>query len=227
MTSRTLPSTDVPMKPGLEKLPPKMINLPVDGRGYPVPWFVAWVDGKPEFRAMDPKKLADAIGHRLCWVCGGKLGTYLVFTVGPMCGINRTSGEPPSHKDCASWSARNCPFLSNPDMVRREDDVVNNAKLAAHSEGSAISRNPGVTLLWTTRNYQFFELQTGKVIITMDEPTAVEWWYRGRTATRREVVDSIESGLPALENAARVEPGGLELLERMKDRFWKLLPATA
>jgi hypothetical protein len=34
------------------------------------------------------------------------------FVVGPMCGINRNSAEPPSHKECAQWSARNCPFLS-------------------------------------------------------------------------------------------------------------------
>ena len=37
----------------LEALPARLHFLPVDERGYPVPWFVAWRDGKPEFRAME------------------------------------------------------------------------------------------------------------------------------------------------------------------------------
>lgn len=102
-------------------LPERMADLPVDDRGYPVPWFVAWHDGKPEFRAMDPAKFARAIKEKRCWVCGERLGVNLCFVAGPMCGINRTSSEPPSHLMCARWSAQNCPFLSNPRMVRRED----------------------------------------------------------------------------------------------------------
>jgi hypothetical protein len=97
-----------------------MRHLPIDERGYPVPWFVAWLpDGKPEFRAMDRTKWFRAIREKLCWVCGGKLGVNVCFVAGPMCGINRTSSEPPSHLECARYSSRNCPFLNNPRMVRR------------------------------------------------------------------------------------------------------------
>ena len=113
-----------PTKVNMETLPARMRGLPVDERGYVVPWFVDWLDGKPEFRAMDRSKFVRAIRERLCWVCGEKLGVYLTFVAGPMCGINRTSGEPPCHADCALWSALNCPFLSNPRMVRREDDLT-------------------------------------------------------------------------------------------------------
>lgn len=77
----------------LESLPVRMRTLPIDERGYPVPWFVAWVDGKPEFRAMDPNKFRRAIKEKLCWVCGNQLGVYMVFVAGCMCGINRTSTE--------------------------------------------------------------------------------------------------------------------------------------
>jgi hypothetical protein len=51
-----------------------MSDLPVDERGFPVPWFVAWFDGKPEFRAMDGLKWIRAVREHLCWVCGGRLG---------------------------------------------------------------------------------------------------------------------------------------------------------
>ena len=40
----------------LEPLPPRMQTLSIDERGYPVPWFVDWVEGRPEFRAMNPQK---------------------------------------------------------------------------------------------------------------------------------------------------------------------------
>jgi len=111
-----------PMKP-LEPLPDRMKSLPVH-RGYPVPWFVEWIDGVPEFRAMDFSKWQRAIRDKLCWVCGTPLEKkFVTFVAGPMCGINRTSAEPPCHLICAQWSARNCPFLSKPQMTRRENDL--------------------------------------------------------------------------------------------------------
>src|SRR5580692_7475343 len=103
-------------KVDMSTLPRRMTALPIDERGYPVPWFVDWIDGKPEFRAMDPRKFVRAIKEKLCWVCGQRLGVNVCFVAGPMCGINRTSSEPPSHRECAVWSAQNCPFLNNPRM---------------------------------------------------------------------------------------------------------------
>jgi hypothetical protein len=207
----------------LEPLPDRMRDLPTDDRGYVVPWFVAWVDGKPEFRAMDRAKFVRAIKEKLCWVCGRRLGVNLCFVAGPMCGINRTSAEPPSHLECGRWSARNCPFLSNPQMVRREDDVINNARLREEAAGLAITRNPGVTMLWITREYEVFKTETGP-LIQMGEPESVEWWACGRRATRDEVIQSIETGIPNLEAIARLETGGLEFLRKNRDSFEKWLP---
>src|SRR6516162_8680773 len=133
-----------------EPLPVRMQHLPVDERGYVVPWFVDWLDGKPEFRAMDLNKFVRAIKQRRCWVCGERLGVNMCFVAGPMCGINRTSSEPPSDLVCARWSARNCPFLANPRMVRREDEV----SLDGNAAGLMIKRNPGVAMLWITRSYE-------------------------------------------------------------------------
>jgi len=197
--------------------------LPIDERGYPVPWFVAWIDGKPEFRAMDGRKFEAAIKKKLCWVCGQKLGVNLCFVAGPMCGINRTSSEPPSHLECGLWSAKNCPFLSNPKMVRREDEVMNNAVLRDNAAGLAITRNPGVAMLWITRSYEVFKVNTG-VLLQMGEPLRVEWFAHGRRATRAEVIESIEGGLPNLEAMARLEVGGLRALEQAKHRFSFWLP---
>jgi hypothetical protein len=204
-------------------IPRSMAKLPVI-RGYPVPWFVAWWDGKPEFRAMDQSKYIAAIRQSLCWVCGEKMGSSKCFVAGPMCGINRTSSEPPSHPQCARWSAHNCPFLSNPAMARREDEAVNNTKLRENAAGICITRNPGVTMLWFTRSYEVFNAGNGP-LIQMGSPIAVEWYREGRLATREEVQESIDGGMPSLEAMARTEDGGIEQLRRYVARFEKWLPA--
>jgi hypothetical protein len=217
----------------LEALPARMQTLPLDARGYPVPWFVSWEHGVPEFRAMDGAKLRRAIRDRLCWVCGHPLGRYLAFVVGPMCGINRTSAEPPSHLECAEWSARNCPFLSRPHMVRREDDTINDEALLKQSDGFALSRNPGVTLVWITRHYNTFRgpgpivagkptgATLGKMLFEMGEPSRVLFYAAGRPATRAEVVASVESGLPALSEMAELQrdQGAPAALLAMKTQF--------
>ncbi len=217
--------TSCPHRANMEKIPERMTHLPVDERGFVVPWFVAWMEGKPEFRAMDPSKFVAAIRQKLCWVCGGKLGANVCFVAGPMCGINRTSSEPPSHLECARWSARNCPFLSNPRMIRREDDEINNSTLRENAAGFAITRNPGVAMLWVTRQFEVFKTDTGP-LIQMGEPESVEWWAHGRAATRDEVAASIESGLPNLEAVARQERGGIEALAQARQRFERWMPAV-
>lgn len=212
------------LREDLENLPVRMHNLPVDERGYVVPWFVEWIDGKPEFRAMDQSKFVRALREKLCWVCGGRLGVNVCFVAGPICGINRTSSEPPSHRECAQWSARNCPFLSNPRMVRREDKAINNQALRDNASGIAITRNPGVAMLWGTRQFEVFSAGNGP-LIQMGEPDSVEWWACGRPATRAEVVASIDGGLPNLEAIAKQERGGLEALAEARRRFERWIPA--
>ena len=197
------------MRPELAPLPRRMRYLFLDHRGYPVPWFVAWINGAPDFRVMDPVKWGKAVGERRCWVCGQQLGTHLAFVIGPMCGINRTTSEPPCHLDCAKWSAANCPFLSRPQMVRREDSFT--ASLEQYSAGDPLTRNPGVTLIWITSRYRLFGDPQGKPLIQIGDPSQVLWYCQGRPATRAEVKASIDSGLPtlmslAVEQDAR-EPG--------------------
>jgi hypothetical protein len=209
------------LRPDLEEIPHRMKSLPID-RGYPVPWFVAWMDsGEPEFRAMDGRKWRQAVKEKLCWVCGNPILGNFVFVAGPMCGINRTSAEPPCHLICAQWSARNCPFLSKPQMTRRENNLPPEAKDAA---GFAIMRNPGVTLLWVTKTYSVFEDGMGGKLIRMGEPERVEWWALGKRATRQQVEESVAGGLPKLEELARQQVGAMEELHKKKAEFEEFYP---
>jgi len=221
--------TYVGYRPNLDAPSERIRKLPIV-RGYPVPWFVAWINvpsgesqgvkAVPEFRAMDIQKFAQAINQKLCWVCGENLGRFMTFVAGPMCGINRTSAEPPSHIDCAQWSVRNCPFLSDPEFDRRELGMEDSVSPAGHM----IRRNPGVSLLWTCREYTLFDDGRGGALLHLGDPASIEWWCRKRKATRAEVEESIRTGLPTLEKLADEQEGAMEELAAMVRAFRKHLP---
>src|SRR5262249_52764739 len=80
---------------GLPEIPERMLTLPVT-RGFPLPWFCAKVGEEYDFRVIGQGKLATAVREKRCWLCGERLGQYVTFVAGPMCGINRTSSEPPA-----------------------------------------------------------------------------------------------------------------------------------
>ena len=208
-------------------LPSRMRGLAVDARGFPVPWFVPWEGGLPIFPAMDARKRRQAWRDRLCWVCGQKLGRVSAFVIGPMCAINRTSAEPPSHLECARFSARRCPFLSRPEMGRVGQAYKGRA-LDHDAPGIMLDRNPGVTLVWQTLRPGTFGDGRGNVLFAIGKPKAVEWYARGRPATRGEVLESIAGGTPALLEliAADADPDGAaaEFYKRLKAAF-ALLPA--
>jgi hypothetical protein len=181
---------------------------------------------------MDSDKWSLAIRERRCWVCGDALGKYLTFVLGSMCGVNRTTQEPPCHLDCAEWSARNCPFLSRPNMVRREVDQTNPhlAALNMNPAGNAIDRNPGVTLLWTTRTYCVFQVD-GSIpgsnpgqLIRIGDPVAIRAYRDGRVATRAEIEESTNSGLPKLLEVAEWQgDDAIRELEKSRAAFSRTL----
>lgn len=190
-----------PLRPGLPPLPDRMRSLPTDARGYPVPWFVAWVDGVPDFRTADARKQYRCVTEHRCWLCGERLGSYLAFVIGPMCAVNRISSEPPSHRACAEFAVQACPFLVRPAAQRREANLPTEAIPAA---GHTIARNPGVALVWITRGYTVVEAPGG-VLFHVGEPVEVHAWAEGRAATPEEVHESVRTGLPSLQALALAE----------------------
>ena len=207
--------------------PGRLQRRPHDRHGRPVPWFAAWVDDHYDFRVADGGKLRDALRLKLCWVCGVPFLRQepRSFTVGPMCAVNRTSAEPPSHEDCATYSARACPFLNTPRMTRRERHLPEGAE---DPGGIMITRNPGVALVWTVRyrEWQRQDSQPDKYLFTFGDALRAAWWCRGREATRDEVMASIDSGLPVLAEIAQADgPDAVAALDRMVSAVLPLLPA--
>lgn len=210
-------------------IPPRVQKLPVSPEGYPVPWFVQWMkDGKPcdpgegipDFRVMDRNKFQRAISYRCCWVCGETLGSFKSFVIGPMCTINRISSEPPSHFECAEFSVHACPFLTKPRMRRNENDLPEHRVMG----GIGITRNPGVSCIWITKKYSMF--QANGILFNIGDPSRTLWYSEGRPATREEVLDSIETGYPDLEEMAREEGENAMLgLIKMRRKAMEFVPA--
>lgn len=204
-------------------MPDRIKRLPISPKGFPVPWFVAWIDGIPDFRVIGHGKIAEAWKRNRCWVCGDPLGVHKAMTLGPMCAINRTISEPPSHRECAVYSCQAYPFLSSPRMRRNERDLPDDAQDAA---GFGIKRNPGAVAVWMTRGVRPFKAGNG-VLFTFDDPTEVLWFANGREATRAEVDMSISTGLPIL--FAEAEKEGAEAVAALRAaimRADKYLPAA-
>lgn len=207
------------------EMPARIRNLPVSPTGFPVPWFVHFENGVPDFRVIRRGALLMAYKHKRCWVCGHPLGRVFAMTLGPMCIINRTISEPPSHRECAVYSAIACPFLSNPRMRRNEVGLPEEHIPAA---GDGIKRNPGAVAVWMTRGYKPFKAYGGSTgtLFTFDDPEEVLWFAEGRPASRDEVMASIDSGYPLLLETAVTHDGpeGVAELEKMRDDALRWLP---
>jgi hypothetical protein len=203
------------------ELPDRMKRLKINDQGFPIPYFVPYVDGKPEFRGFDGEKLAICVRLKRCWLCGEPLGKFMVFVIGPMCAVNRVSAEPPSHRECALYAVRACPFLTQPKMRRNEVDMPEHLEPA----GIMLRRNPGVTLMWTTLKYSVVKDGRGGALFNVADPERVEFFAEGRPATHDEIAASISSGMPTLrELAERDGPDAVAELGRMYDKAMELVP---
>lgn len=205
-------------------MPSRMRALPRDSAGRPVPWFVAWIDGVPDFRIVRAEAVKQAVEERLCFVCGQRRAHRdAAFVVGPMCAVNRTSSEPPSHLACADWSARACPFLTNPQKVRREAHLPDERIAPA---GEMIRRNPGVALVWVSTGWKTKPDGQGGTLFDIGACSEARWYAEGRPATRAEVLASFGSGVPILQEMADEEgPEAVEALDAMVERALHWVPA--
>ena len=212
------------LRKGLPALPPRMRSLPISDKGYPVPAFVEWIDGRPDFRVMRADFRLKCVKHNLCWQCGERLSDRLAFVIGPMCAVNRVSGEPPSHRDCAIFAATACPFLTLPKAQRREANLPTEG--VSSPGGISIPRNPGVTLVWITDSYKPFKDGAGGWLIRLFRPVECLWFAEGRPATRAEVLASIDSGMPLLADMAAQQGPDAEMeLRRCYRSALEVIPA--
>lgn len=199
----------------LMNMPSRMNGRPLDHRGFPVPWFVTMKTDKGlwDFRRVTHHRKLEAVRSQVCWVSGEKLGRFRAFVVGPMCIINRVSSDPPVIPEIGQWSARICPFLSNPLAKRPEFSEEHS------TPGVMISDNPGLCAAWITRT-DSYDRKTG--LFSIGEATQVSWWMFGEEVTRANVDRAqriFETRANQLKGYAEEEGGeALEAFEVMYER---------
>lgn len=105
------------------EIPRRMAHLKVDGRGYPIPYFVPYVNGVPDFRYQDQKKQQACAKHNLCSICGKPLVKKVFwFISGPMGLANAVHSDAPMHEECARFSIAACPHLAFFKAERRTNE---------------------------------------------------------------------------------------------------------
>jgi len=179
-----------------------------------------------DFRLASSAKRVHAVKHRLCWICGQTLGRYLAFTVGPMCAVNLNTSEPPSHRECAEFAAKACPFLTLPDSMYRDKNLPEDAKSMPH----LLAGNPGGAVVWVTRSFEPYRVpgSPGAWLIRIGPAVEVQWWVRGHLASRAEALALLEARLPLLEQIAAQEgPDALAALAGMVTACKRWLPDDA
>lgn len=105
-------------------IPAFLSHLKVNNNGYPIPYFVAYKDGKPDFRLLDPQKQVFCATHKKCAICGKKLfDKSYYFISGPEGYKNKVSTDPAMHRQCAEYSINSCPHLHLQKAHRRENGI--------------------------------------------------------------------------------------------------------
>lgn len=96
-------------------LPTKMQDLPVDVRGFPIPYII-WRDqaGKPHFKINDDYRVEVAISNDLCAICGKKMNNDKWLIGGPDSAFHPNGAyiDTPNHHECGQYALQVCPYLA-------------------------------------------------------------------------------------------------------------------
>lgn len=138
----------------MQQIPDFLKHLKVDQRGYPIPFFVAYVNGKPDFRMLDPAKYKYCLEQNLCSICGKKhVPKNYFFITGPIGLANGVHSDCPMHRGCAEYSLQICPHLYFEKAKRNDRGEL--VKIAAETTGAAgIKEKPSELFLIRADKYK-------------------------------------------------------------------------
>ena len=154
------------------EIPQFVSHLKIADNGYPIPFFVAYREGKPDFRLLDARKYKHCLEQGLCAICGKKnIKESLYFIAGPQGMANGISTDAPMHKVCAEYSLRVCPHLALEKAERREKDV-------SHlSNPAMVKEKPPVIFLVRTKRFEIIRNPHGGVLLKYKPVSHTEYRY--------------------------------------------------
>lgn len=163
-------------------MPAAVAALPRDERGYPVPFFTGYIDGNPDLRTSDQRKVRMCAQGRLCGVCGTALGYWIAFVTGPVGCENRYTSEPPLHPECARYSLQACPHLSSERAKATADGKIPGTV----SPVGGIKGRPDKLGLYLCRTYETVRASATTIGFRLAPAHSIEWWRHGRPVETEE-----------------------------------------
>ena len=177
------------------EIPDYLKHLPVDSRGYPVPYIIFIDDqGKPNFRVNNFAKVKECIFYKKCQICGKPLNSDIWFIGGQLSCFHKNGSfiDPPVHHDCGRFALQVCPY-----MVNSSYQSPKPPKLKAED---AKTWDPGQE---TKRLTIFCFVQTKDYACTVYSPTeiylhpvkpflTVQYWYEGKQIERSLAADLLQ-----------------------------------
>lgn len=102
-------------------IPERMKALPIDRRGFPIPWIVYRdLDGLPHFAINQEHLRHQCVNDDLCSICKGKLLRGRWWVGGALSAFHQHGAfiDPPMHNECAHYALQVCPYIAMPHYVR-------------------------------------------------------------------------------------------------------------
>lgn len=162
-------------------IPKELAHLPIDERGYPIPYFAAIVDGKHDFRLLDARKQQRATEGKLCAVCGRKLPKDFCYFISGVLGLtNQVSTDPAMHRTCAEFSLRACPHMYFQKAERRDTNV----DITEVSEGLMTMNKPKELFLIKARSNFKRIIKEGHPLISYNYVSCEKYSYENGLLTK-------------------------------------------
>lgn len=94
-------------------------------RGLPRLYTAIEVSGVVDFATTDMARWIKCITEKRCGVCGAMIHDSRFFAIGgPQSHRQHAFFDPPMHRDCATWSFENCPYIVGKVSYRSESRVA-------------------------------------------------------------------------------------------------------
>jgi hypothetical protein len=174
-------------------VPPKMLRLDRDRRGYPVPWIVQRdLDRRPFFVMNDVARVLACGNRKVCGICGQKLERDVWLIGGPGAAFHEHGAflDPPMHHACATYALLVCPYLGTRYTGRVDQALAKQgrwpANMRALIEEGMIPEQPPFFVLARTRKARMVTEDSAPRFHPERPWLAVEFWVWGRRVEEAE-----------------------------------------
>jgi len=169
-------------------VPDRMKHLPLDPRGYPIPFTVLRdAAGKAHFTINETPLTLRVLNEDLCAICGKPLLRGRWFVGGPASAFDPRGAyvDPPAHQECARYALKVCPYLATPNYGKLIDGrtLRPEQRRAEHiglfADDRVINDRPPVFVAVHARGHRHHMLGQQITVVPAKPYIAVEYWQHG------------------------------------------------